>query len=73
MEEFHTYLCPWNQEKGMWSMVGVVREARYRKDYIMESDCRLFRNMSVLDPRHNSDHYLIVGCLCITTLRKHEN
>ena len=42
-------------------MVGVVREARHRKDYIMESDCRLFRNMSVLDPRHNSDHYLILG------------
>ena len=28
LEEFHTYLCPWNQEKGMWIMFGVVREVR---------------------------------------------
>ena len=73
MEEFHTYLCPRNQEKGMWSMFGVVREVRYRTDYILDTDRCLFRNMSTLDCRNNLHHYLILGYLHITTLREHEN
>ena len=73
LEDFHTYLCPWNQEKGMWRMVEIVREVRYRTDYIMETDRCIFRNMSVLDPRNNLDHYLILGYLRITTLMEHEN
>ena len=73
MEDFHTYLCPWNQEKGMWSMFGVVREVRYRTDYILDTDRCLFRNMSALDCRNNLDHYLILGYLRRTTLREHKN
>ena len=73
MEDFHTYLCPWNQEKGMCSMVEIVREVRYQTDYILETDRCIFRNMSVLDPRNNLDHYLILGYLLSTTLREHEN
>ena len=73
MEDFHTYLCPWNQEKGMWTMFGIDREVRSRKDYILETDRCIFRNMSVLEPRHNLDHYLILGCLRSATLREHEN
>ena len=73
LEEFHTYLCPWNQEKGMWSMFGVVREVGSRTDYILYMDRCLFRNMSTLDCRNNLDNYLILGYLHITTLREHEN
>ena len=73
MEDFHTYLCPWNQEKEMWSMFGVVREVRYRTDYILDTDRCLFRNMSVLDCRNNLNHYLILGYLHITNLREHKN
>ena len=53
-------------------MVNIVREVRSRMDYILETDRSLFRKMSVQDPRHNSDHYLILECLRSTTLREHE-
>ena len=52
LEYFHTFICPWNQEKGMWSMFGVVREVRDRTDYILDTDRCIFRNMSVLDSRN---------------------
>ena len=52
-------------------MVGIVREVRSRTDYILETDHSLLRNMSVRYPKHNSDHYLILGCLHSTTLREH--
>ena len=31
----------------------------------------LFWNVSVRDPRHNSDHYIVLGCLRRAPLRKH--
>ena len=54
-------------------MFGVAREVRYQTDYILDTDCCLFRNMFILDPRNNLDHYLILGCLRSTTMREHEN
>ena len=69
LEYFHMSLCPFNQEKGIWSMFEMVREARYRTDYILDTDRCLFRNMSVLDSRNNLDHYLILGYLRGTTMR----
>ena len=54
-------------------MFRIGREVRSRTDYILETDRFLFRNMSVLYPRHNLDHYLILGCLRSTTMREHEN
>ena len=63
LDELHTCLCPWNQDKGMWSMFGIVREVRSRVDYIMETDRYIFRNISVRDPMHNLYNYLILGCL----------
>ena len=36
---------------------------RSRTDYILGTDRRLFKNVSVRDPRHNSDHYMVLGCL----------
>ena len=73
MEDFHTCICPWNQEKGMWIMFGMMREVRSWTDYILDTDRCLFRNMSVLDSRNNLDHYLIFGYLRSTTVREHEN
>ena len=37
-------------------MVRLGREVRSWTDYILGTDNFLFRNMSVWDPRHNSDH-----------------
>ena len=52
-------------------MVWAGREVRSRKDYILGTDYRIFWNVSVRDPRHNSDHYLVLGCLCSSPLREH--
>ena len=40
------------------------REVRSRTDYILGTDNHLFQNVAVLDARHNTDHYLVLGCLC---------
>ena len=39
------------------------REVQSRTDYILGTDRRLFGNVSVQDPWHNSDHYMVLGCL----------
>ena len=44
---------------------------RYRTDYILSIYRCLFRNVAVWDPRHNSDHYVVLGCLRSTPLREH--
>ena len=42
-----------------------------RTDYILGTDCRLFGNVSVWDPRHKSDHYMVLGCRYSASLREH--
>ena len=72
MEDLRTFPCPWKQDKGVLRLFGMVREVRYWTDHILETDCCLFRNISVRDPRQNLDNYLILGCLQRVTLREHE-
>ena len=36
---------------------------RSRTDYILGTDRRLFQNVAVRDPQHNTDHYMVLGCL----------
>ena len=36
---------------------------RSRTDYILGTDRRLFQNVAVRDPRHNTDYYMVLGCL----------
>ena len=52
-------------------MIREGREVRYRTYYIMGTDCRIFGNVSVRDPRHNSDHYMVLGCLHSAPLKEH--
>ena len=47
------------------------REVRSRTDYILGTDRRLFGNVSVWEPRHNSDHYTLMGCLPSASLMYH--
>ena len=54
-----------------WSMVRLGREVRSQTDYILGTDRRLFRNLAIWDPRHNSDHYMVLGCLRSAPLREH--
>ena len=53
----------------MWSMAWPGKEVRYQMDYILGTDQRLFQNVSVQDPCHNTDHCMILGCICRATLR----
>ena len=42
----------------------MVREGeivRSQTDYILGKDRRIFWNVSVRDPRHNTDHYIVLG------------
>ena len=52
----------------------MVRQGRVLqswKDYILVSDRRIIQNMAVRDPRHNSDHLMVIGCLCGASPREH--
>ena len=48
------------------------REVRSRTDYILGTDRRLFGNVSVRYHRHNSDHYMVMGCLPSASLTEHK-
>ena len=62
---------PWCWDRRTWSMIREGREVRSRTDYILGTDRRLFGNVSVRYPRHNSDHYLVMGCLHSASLKEH--
>ena len=40
-------------------------------DYLLGTDRSLFRNVAVRDPRHNSDHYMVVVHLQNETAQEH--
>ena len=58
----------WCRDWRTWGILRKGREVRSRTDYILGTDRRLFRNVTVRDPRHNSDHYMVLGCLLSATL-----
>ena len=62
---------PWCRDGRTWSMLKKGREVQYRKDYILGTDRRLFGNVSIREPRHNSDHYMVLGCLNSASLTEH--
>ena len=49
------------------------RKVRSRTGYILRSDRRIFQNMNVRDPRHNSYHFMVVGSLSGASLMEHSN
>ena len=53
----------WGRERRTCSMVREGKVVRSRTDYIIGIDRNLFRNVSVRDPRHNTNHFMVVGCL----------
>ena len=52
-------------------MVWLGKEVRSWMDYILGTDCRIFRNVAVRDPQNNSDRYLVLVCLRSSPLREH--
>ena len=62
----------WCRDRRTWSMLRQGRELRSRTDYILGTDRRLFGNVAVRDPMHNSDHYMVLGCMHIASLTEHK-
>ena len=52
-------------------MVQEVKVVRSQTDYILWTDQSLFWNVSVRDLRHNTDHFIVVGCLRRAPTREH--
>ena len=52
-------------------MVRQGRVVRSWTDYIMGSNRRNFKHVIVRDPRHNSDHLMVIGCLYGASPREH--
>ena len=71
LSHFRPHRHSWCQDRRKWSMVRAGREVRFLTDYTQGTDGRIFWNVSVQDPRHNSDHYLVLVCLRRSPLRKH--
>ena len=61
----------WGRGRRMWSMVREGKVVRSRTDYLLGIDRSLFRNVSVRDPQHNTDHFMVVGCLRSAPEREH--
>ena len=61
----------WCRDQRTWGMLWNGREVRSQTDYILRTDRHLFRNVAVRDPRHNSDHYMVLGCLPSAPLTEH--
>ena len=61
----------WGRERRTWSMVREGKVVRYWTDYLLGTDRSLFRNVSVRYPRHNIDHFMVVGCLRSAPEREH--
>ena len=58
-------------DRRTWGVLWKGREVRSRTDYILGTDRLLFRNVSVRYPWHNSDHYMVLGCLPRASLTDH--
>ena len=62
----------WCRDRRTCCMLQQGKEVRSWTDYIFGTDRRLFGNVSVRDPRQNSDHYMVLGCLPIASLTEHK-
>ena len=47
----------------IWSMVWQNQEVVSKPDYILDNKQQMFLNIVVRDPHHNSDHFMVLGCL----------
>ena len=53
----------WCRDRRTWDMKRQGHVVRSRTDYILGTDRRLFKNVAVRDAWHNTDHYMVHGCL----------
>ena len=76
LEDMAPHLLPqqrrWFRYRQTWGVLRKGREVRSRTYYILGTDRRLFGDVSARDPRHNSDHYMVLGCLSSASLAEHK-
>ena len=53
----------WCRDRRAWDMKRQGQVVRSRTDCILGTDRRLFKNVAFRYPRHNTDHYMVLGCL----------
>ena len=53
----------WLQDMCTWRMRKDGQEIWSRTDYILGTYCRLLQDVDIQDMRHNSDHYMVLGCM----------
>ena len=47
------------------------RVVHYRTNYLLGTDRRIYQNVLVWDTRHNSDHFLVLGCIRGESAQEH--
>ena len=68
---FLPWYKPWLKDSHTWDMHRGGREVIYRTNYILGTYSRMFQNVEVRDARHNTDDYLVLGCLHIAAPAVH--
>ena len=75
LDDMNTHFLPrrksWVWDRRTWSMYRGGREVKSWADYILGSDRHQSHNVSIKDPRNNTDHYMILGCLHSAKIREH--
>ena len=59
----------WGRERRTWSMMREGKVVRSRMDFLLGTDRSFFRNVSAQDPRHHTDHFMVVDCLRSAPIR----
>ena len=62
----------WMRDVRTWSMLLRDQEVSSWTVYTLGIDFCFFQNISVQKPRHNMEHYSVLGYLCRTTLKEHQ-
>ena len=62
-KESHYLPCqkPLKRDDWMWSILHCGKKVWSQTNYILITDQHMFQNVDVQNPRHNTDHYLVIG------------
>ena len=61
------------QDHWTWRMVWQHQEVMYRPDCLLATNCQTLSNVVVRYPCQNSNHYMVLGCLCSRPLQENNS